>query len=41
MSRSSAVHDVRGYTDDALEVLRSTSTALIGEVTIKSPAHRF
>jgi hypothetical protein len=33
--------DVRGYTDEALEVLRSTSTVTAGTATIKSPAQRF
>jgi hypothetical protein len=31
---------VRGYTDEALEVLRSTSTAMTGKTTIKSHAQR-
>jgi hypothetical protein len=35
------VHDVRGYTDEALEVSRSTSTAMTGKATIESPAQRF
>ena len=41
MSTSAALHDVRGYTVQALEVLCGTSTALAGVVTIKSPAQRF
>jgi hypothetical protein len=32
------LHDVRGYTDKAPEVLRSISTAMTGKATIKSPA---
>jgi hypothetical protein len=31
--------DVRGYTVEALEVLCSTSTAMAGTVTIRSPAN--
>jgi hypothetical protein len=30
--------DVRGYTDDAREVLRRTSTAMAGTATIRSNA---
>jgi hypothetical protein len=33
--------DVRGYTDEALEVLRSTSTTTAGTATIKAPAQQF
>jgi hypothetical protein len=33
--------DVRGYTDEALEVLRSTSTVTSGTATIKATAQRF
>ena len=35
-----ALHDVRGYTDEALEVLRGTSTAMAAKVTIKPQAQR-
>jgi hypothetical protein len=34
-----ALHDVRCYTVEALEVLCSTSTAVAGAVTIRSSAH--
>jgi hypothetical protein len=40
MSGWAALHDVLGYTDEALEVLGSTSTAMAGTATIKSPARR-
>jgi hypothetical protein len=35
---STALHDVHGYTDDAREVLRRTSTAMAGRATIRSMA---
>jgi hypothetical protein len=33
-----ALHDVSGYTDEALQVLRSTSTAMAGTATMISAA---